>query len=350
MIPFSINPSSRSIVPNDLTRRDVFISHASEDKDSIARPLAQHLTARGVSVWFDEYELVLGDSLRGKIADGLRHSRVGVVILSRSFFSRRWPQWELDGLTARQIAGESNVILPVWHDVDLDDVRSYSPPLADLLAARSSAGIESIADQIAQVLSKIAAGHEPRAALSAFVQRPSPHRSPSSGDSALHRTILPQAFTGRRSATAMTVFFTLTTVLVAVIVIDRSPGGRSSERTLRAGTITLAGGQSYDVDNDVINASDTDMYFPGPPPGDFSFGLGPGTGGTYATPRRRASNDTCRFALEHERSTTLDLTNKTFGFSFCLLTTERRIAVMTLVHKSTVTEQPEITLKYSLYE
>jgi TIR domain len=61
---------------------DVFISHAVEDNETIARPLAQALMARGMSVWFDEFELKLGDSLTRQIDDGLRNSRVGIVILS----------------------------------------------------------------------------------------------------------------------------------------------------------------------------------------------------------------------------------------------------------------------------
>jgi hypothetical protein len=146
-------------------RRDVFISHASEDKEAIARPLAERLRARGCSVWFDDYELVLGDSLRAKIGDGLRHSRVGVVILSNSFFAKRWPRWELDGLTARQLAGEENVILPVLHRIGHDDVRSYSPPLADLVAAKSSDGVEAVADSVVRVLQHRVAGVEPKAAL-----------------------------------------------------------------------------------------------------------------------------------------------------------------------------------------
>jgi hypothetical protein len=146
-------------------RRDVFISHASEDKATIARPLAKQLRSRGCSVWFDEYELVLGDSLRSTIGDGLRHSLVGVVILSHSFFAKRWPQWELDGLTARHIAGERNVILPVWHEVGSGDVRSYSPPLADLVAAKSSDGVEAVADAVLRVLRTRAAADEPGAAL-----------------------------------------------------------------------------------------------------------------------------------------------------------------------------------------
>src|SRR4051812_4935086 len=49
---------------------DVFISHAAEDKDSLVRPLALGLQDRGLSVWFDEFELRVGDSLRRKIDAG----------------------------------------------------------------------------------------------------------------------------------------------------------------------------------------------------------------------------------------------------------------------------------------
>jgi len=135
--------------------RDVFVSHASEDKESIARPLAEALRHCGLTVWFDEYELELGDSLRRTIDGGLRNSRVGVVILSPHFFEKEWPQRELDGLTARRNAGEPHVILPIWHGVELDDVLAYSPPLADVVAARSADGVDSIAAAIVRALGRI---------------------------------------------------------------------------------------------------------------------------------------------------------------------------------------------------
>jgi TIR domain len=77
---------------------DVFISHASEDKELVARPLAQLLTGSGLHVWLDENELRLGDSLRIKLDQGLAASQFGVVVLSRAFFAKDWPQRELDGL------------------------------------------------------------------------------------------------------------------------------------------------------------------------------------------------------------------------------------------------------------
>ena len=133
-------------------RFDLFISHASEDKDSIARPLYKELTAMGLSVWFDEAVLKLGDSLRRKIDEGLAKCRYGVVILSPSFFKKEWPQKELDGLVARETASGEKAILPVWHAVDQVAVAAYSPTLADRVAAKSSEGVSAVAAKIAAAL------------------------------------------------------------------------------------------------------------------------------------------------------------------------------------------------------
>jgi len=131
---------------------DVFISHASEDKDAVARPLAEHLRELGVTVWLDAFELRIGDSLRRKIDAGLAGSRFGVVVLSRSFFGKGWPQYELDGLVTRYVSGEQS-LLPIWHDITKDEVMAESPSLADKIA-RSTAQytILEIAHEIAEVV------------------------------------------------------------------------------------------------------------------------------------------------------------------------------------------------------
>ncbi len=130
---------------------DVFISHTSEDKDEVVRPLATALRNAGLSVWYDEFELRIGDSLRRKIDKGLASSRFGVVVLSRAFFGRGWPEYELDGLVSRTVSGEQ-VLLPVWHDVTKREVMDYSPSLADRVA-RSTAmhTVEEIAGEIVDV-------------------------------------------------------------------------------------------------------------------------------------------------------------------------------------------------------
>jgi hypothetical protein len=131
---------------------DVFISHASEDKDAFVRPLAERLRGEHIEVWYDEFSLRVGDSLRRSIDRGLAQSRFGIVVMSPHFFQKQWSQWELDGLVARQVAGADNVILPIWLDVDRDDVLSYSPPLADKLAIGADAGLEEVVRKLTEVI------------------------------------------------------------------------------------------------------------------------------------------------------------------------------------------------------
>jgi hypothetical protein len=131
---------------------DLFLSHAFEDKAAIARPLYSALIAQGVSVWFDEAVLELGDSLRRKIDEGLARCRFGVVILSPAFLSKQWTQRELDGLVARETASGEKAILPIWHQLDRDTLLRFSPPLADRLAGRSEEGIPALVEQILRVL------------------------------------------------------------------------------------------------------------------------------------------------------------------------------------------------------
>jgi len=130
---------------------DVFISHATEDKDAIAKPLAEALSKRGIKVWYDKFTLTLGDSLRRKIDEGLACSRYGIVILSHSFFKKEWPQKELDGLAAKEYNGEK-VILPIWHNLTREEVAKYSPMLADRLAVLTSQGLESMVEEVLRVI------------------------------------------------------------------------------------------------------------------------------------------------------------------------------------------------------
>jgi hypothetical protein len=107
------------------------IGRPSEDKESIARPLYDALILSGVTVWFDEAILQIGDSLRRKIDEGLARCRYGIVIISQSFLTKEWPQRELDGLVAREAASGKKAILPIWHQIDRSTVMQYSPTLAD---------------------------------------------------------------------------------------------------------------------------------------------------------------------------------------------------------------------------
>lgn len=130
---------------------DFFISHASEDKESFVRPLAESLIQNGMKVWYDEFQLQIGDSLRKKIDEGLKFSKYGIVVLSRDFFNKNWPEYELNGLVAREMNG-IKVILPIWHNVTRDEVLSFSPTLADKVALNTA--IYTI-DEIVNELKKL---------------------------------------------------------------------------------------------------------------------------------------------------------------------------------------------------
>ncbi len=140
-------------IPDEIEKEyDVFISHASEDKDEVVRPLANALKSEGLSVWYDEFELRIGDSLRRKIDRGVATSKLGVIVLSEMFFKKGWTNYELDGLVTRQNTGEQ-ILLPIWHNVTKRQVIDFSPSLADKVA-RSTAThtVEEIASEIAELI------------------------------------------------------------------------------------------------------------------------------------------------------------------------------------------------------
>lgn len=131
---------------------DIFLSHASEDKTDFVKPLALKLQELGFKVWYDEFTLKVGDSLRKKIDEGLKNSRYGTIVISESFIKKNWTAYELDSMVAKEMNGHK-MILPIWHKVSKDDVINFSPNLADKVALNSSLNsIEEIADLLAEVL------------------------------------------------------------------------------------------------------------------------------------------------------------------------------------------------------
>lgn len=147
-------PAERPDENNRGKKFDFFISHASEDKQDIVRPLAEALKAAGCRVWYDESELKLGDSLRRKIDHGLANSRYGIVVISRNFMKKNWPDYELNGMVAREIDGVK-VVLPLWHGVTKKEVAAYSSSLADKLALDTSeVGIPEIVGKLKELLAE----------------------------------------------------------------------------------------------------------------------------------------------------------------------------------------------------
>jgi len=145
----AVEPVSEGAV-KDIVEYDVFISHAWEDKP-FARDLAETLRKKRLKVWYDEFTLSVGDRLRRSIDRGLANSRYGIVILSPYFFAKEWPQKELDGLASRETLGKK-IILPVWHNITADQVREYSPTLADRIAVTTDKGLEQVVAELLRAM------------------------------------------------------------------------------------------------------------------------------------------------------------------------------------------------------
>ncbi|HRK22110.1 MAG TPA: DUF1883 domain-containing protein [Fimbriimonadaceae bacterium] len=152
-VPSLVRDEVPDVSPEDGREFDVFISHASEDKEDVVRPLAQALRQGGLRVWYDEFELRIGDSLRRKIDAGLAKSRFGVIVFSKVFLKKGWTNYELDGLVTRSVNGDQ-VLLPIWHNVTKQEIIDFSPSLADRLARSTSTHtVEEIAGEIIELIS-----------------------------------------------------------------------------------------------------------------------------------------------------------------------------------------------------
>ena len=110
-----------------------FISHDSRDKDEIARKIAINLQNMLCPIWYDEFSLEVGDSLRESIEKGLKECRKCILILSPNFLSNNgWTKKEFDSIFTRELIEEQKLVLPIWYNVTKQDVYNYSISLPDI--------------------------------------------------------------------------------------------------------------------------------------------------------------------------------------------------------------------------
>jgi hypothetical protein len=136
-------------------RPDVFISHDSADKSTVAEPLYHMLTAKGLKVWLDKYTLNLGDSLTEKINEGIAECRYGILILSKAFLANeRWAKRELNSFSVKDAIGDRHKLIPVWHGISEQDLAaSGNYWLIDKLGGNTS-DMEKLAADIAKVVAE----------------------------------------------------------------------------------------------------------------------------------------------------------------------------------------------------
>jgi hypothetical protein len=130
-------------------RWDVFVSHASEDKQRLAAPLALSLRRAGFSVWFDEFTLKSGDDFLKLIDLGLRESACGLLIISPRYVEKTFTNYEI----ARILAAETSrgiKIIPLRSDLTVEDISKRYPALKSrLILDLDKEGVDYIAGRIA---------------------------------------------------------------------------------------------------------------------------------------------------------------------------------------------------------
>lgn len=138
---------------NRLARPQAFICHDSRDKEDIAQPLALELQNMMCLVWYDEFSLRVGDSLRAQIEKGLKECPKCILIVTPRFLDNQgWAKREFDSIFTRELVEKKGLILPVWHQITKKDVFNYSPTLADRVAVDWQLGEAEVARRLMQAM------------------------------------------------------------------------------------------------------------------------------------------------------------------------------------------------------
>ncbi len=148
-------------------RPTVFLSHSSNDKDFVER-LAGDIEKAGIDVWYDRWEIRVGDSIVGKINAGLKDSDYVIAVISPNSVQSKWVTLEIDAALIESLGKKSSYLLPVLlADTDLppllrdrryaDFRRDYEQGLREVLNVLSEdaslvAKVEEIPAEIPCVL------------------------------------------------------------------------------------------------------------------------------------------------------------------------------------------------------
>ena len=127
-------------------QKDVFLCHASEDKRSVVIPLVRAFDRAGITYWHDQAEIGWGDSITEKVNQGLKISRYVIVILSKTFISKKWPKRELNAaLNLEASSGEVRVLpIIVGDQREQGEILEEYPLLNDKVFQKWSGKPESV--------------------------------------------------------------------------------------------------------------------------------------------------------------------------------------------------------------
>lgn len=108
--------------------RHIFLCHAWDDRQGAAKELNDLLVGQGVSVWFSENDIGLGEPFLRAIDKGLAKSRIGIVLVTPSLL-KRLPS---GGVADKELSVllQRDQLVPIIHNTTYDALREVSPMLA----------------------------------------------------------------------------------------------------------------------------------------------------------------------------------------------------------------------------
>ena len=108
--------------------RHIFLCHAWDDRQGAAKELNDLLVGQGVSVWFSENDIGLGEPFLRAIDKGLAKSRIGIVLVTPSLLNRL----PSGGVADKELSVllQRDQLVPVIHNTTYDALREVSPMLA----------------------------------------------------------------------------------------------------------------------------------------------------------------------------------------------------------------------------
>ncbi len=134
-----------------LPEYDVFISHANKDKLDIVEDLYKSLDRLGVNIFYDKEEIEWGDNWKDRIIQGTEKSEFAIIVISNNFFGREWTEIELKNFLNRQNRSGQKIILPILHNITIEQLGEKYPAVADIQAISSE---KYSCDQIALLFAK----------------------------------------------------------------------------------------------------------------------------------------------------------------------------------------------------
>lgn len=134
-----------------LPEYDVFISHANKDKEDLIEELYQSLSKLGINIFYDKESLEWGDNWKERILNGTKKAEFAIIVISENFFDRKWTERELSEFLNRQNRNGQKLILPIVHNITMQQLQEKYPNVADIQAIDSK---KYNCDQIALLFAK----------------------------------------------------------------------------------------------------------------------------------------------------------------------------------------------------